>query len=128
MKKNAVFFDFAMPISVGIAEVPASPKASLIFQKHPMVIVVLEGNLLFNNIRNACLYPEQSVIALEGDVPAIVSSKSNGANATILTLSLNIDYYQKKYPSLSNALFKNSLPQEDHNLVCDILNIAQFVQ
>ena len=124
MKKNAVFFDFAMPISVGIAEVPASPKASLIFQKHPMVIVVLEGNLLFNNIRNACLYPEQSVIALEGDVPAIVSSKSNGANATILTLSLNIDYYQKKYPSLSNALFKNSLPQEDHNFVCDILNIA----
>lgn len=124
MKQRNVFFDFAMPVSTEITEVPAPPRSSLLFQKHPAVVVVLEGNILFNNIRSARLFHEHSAFILEGNTPAMVSSRTDGANAVILILSLNIDYYQKKYPALSAGPFFTGFPHEEDKLINDVMDIA----
>ena len=127
MNENLIRFDFAVPLSVNMAEVKPQEKAYLLMQQHPMIIIVLEGEVLIDTVRQQGVYSEQSAALIEGDSPALISCTTKSKAAKILILAFNRDYYCNKYPLLSNAVFENSEQKQDDQLISDTLNIALIV-
>ena len=127
MNNTLIRFDFAVPLSINMAEVKPQEEARMIMQHHPLIIIVLEGDLLLDTIRHKAVYPETSIAFIESDLPALISCGSDSKPVKILILALNKDYYCNKYPLLANAFFENSTQNQDHQLIADALNVALIV-
>lgn len=121
MNKDKVFFDFGLPLAVELGRPDETP--SLILREHITVILVIEGDILFNSIRCRDIYREGDIFILESNSPLEISS-TTGKPAAILLLSFDMSYFSLKHPYICAAAFRQDSGTTDKTLLEKILNIA----
>ncbi len=121
MEKDKVFFDFGLPLAVETGTLDESP--AIVLREHITVILVIEGRILFNNIRCREIYEEGDIFILESNTP-LKLSKAACETATVLLLSFDMSYFSLKHPYINAAVFRQSPKVSDKLLLEKTLNIA----
>ncbi len=121
MEKDKVLFDFGLPLAVELGRLDEMP--AIILREHMTVILVIEGIILFDNVRCAEVYEKGDIYLLECDSP-VKLLKQNKEEATIILLTFDRSYFSLKYPHMCAAAFRKSSEtvQKDF-LVERVLNI-----
>lgn len=124
MYKDKVLFDFGLPLAVELGRLDENP--AVILREHVTIILVIEGKILFDNVRHAEVYEKGDIYLLECDSPVKVS-KQNKAEAMLILLSFDNSHYSLKFPYVCAAAFRKNPKTIKKNLLKKIINMVILV-
>lgn len=124
MYKNRIYFDFALPISASVLELPlCEDKQSYCFyQEHLKIVLVLSGAINLCRKGKTVRYEPQEPILLDSEV--FFSIKPMEKDTTILSIDIDSNYYKKMFPHIVSTVFREHPEDTGNELVTQILNTA----
>lgn len=119
MNKKRIHFNFGLPLMIGT--IKPCCDSMLIFQEHPMIVLVLRGQIRIE--RNCCesICKETDMMLLESNAPSKLHASED---SLVFVMVFDINYFQKPFPALPMSIFIEETIHHNERLMVDVLNLA----